>query len=330
MATAPETAANLITGYVALLPIFKGDGSPPAINDFFILFEEIADLAQWNSSQKLILAKSRCRDVALQFMLDSEDVKSIIEFADFKSIMMEHFKQRVPIGQRMQEFLACIQQESESIPQFATQIKKFSAYLAPQLPEQAGIEVKNAAKTTIDSLLLGQFLTGISPSIRRFVLAQNPLTLDKAVEVATQEEVNDNLTKQIARIRLVDRADVDQQRSRRSEGQIAQVAPTSHYWRHPKSLPLCLHPQGTVTFERKGPFPSFIKRRSPGESNARYCMDYGAGRARTYQGSRRGDRQRDRRPGEDYPRAIPLARGRPAAEDRTIRAEIPPAGEISR
>lgn len=93
MATAPETAANLITGYVALLPIFKGDGSPPAINDFFILFEEIADLAQWNSSQKLILAKSRCRDVALQFLLDSEDVKSIIEFADFKSIMMEHFKQ---------------------------------------------------------------------------------------------------------------------------------------------------------------------------------------------------------------------------------------------
>lgn len=165
MTTSQEAGANIITGYVALLPVFKGDGSPRTINDFFILFEEIASLAQWNSSQKLILAKSRCRDLALQFILDSEDVKSVREFVEFKSLMIEHFKQRVPIGQRMQEFLACIQWESESIPQFATRIKKFSVYLAPQLPEQSGPEAKTAAKLTTDSLLLGQFLTGINPSI---------------------------------------------------------------------------------------------------------------------------------------------------------------------
>lgn len=158
------------------------------------------------------------------------------------------------------------------------------------------------------------------------MLAQNPLTLDRAVEVATQE-VNDKLTKQIAQIRLVDRADGDQQQLRVSKGQIAQVAPTRHYWRQPKSLPLCMHPPGTVTFQRKGPLPSFIKQRNPGEPNARYCMDFGAGRARTYRGARRGDCQGDRRPGEDYPRAIPLARGSPAAEERTQYGQgFPPPG----
>lgn len=316
MATVPEPVNNMLAGYVSLLPIFKGDGSPPTINDFFILFEEIAYLAQWNSSQKLILAKSRCRDMALQYLLDSVDVKSVKEFDEFKILMIEHFRERVPMGQRMQEFLACVQKETETVPQFATRIKKFSTYLAPQLSEQPGAEARIAAKQVTDSLLLGQFLTGINQSIRRFVLAQNPPTLEKAIEAATQEEVNDRLTKQIAQIRLVDRADIDQQMTRGRDGQIAQLAPTRHYYRQPKTLPLCLHPPGTCRFEKSSQLPSCGKRRQPGEANPRYTVLFGAGRARTYRRFQRDEGQEARRPGQAYPRAIPLARGRPVGEER--------------
>lgn len=279
MTTSQEPVTNMIADYVSLLPIFKGDGSLPTINDFFSLFEEIAYLAQWNSSQKLILAKSRCRDMALQYILDSVDVKSVGEFNEFKGLMVEHFKERVPIGQRMQEFLACVQKETEMVPQFATRIKKFSIYLSPQLHEQSGAEARAAAKQTTDSLLLGQFLTGVSPSIRRFVLAQNPQTLERAIEVATQEEGNDKLTKEIAQVRLVDRADSGQERMSGNEGQIAQLAPTRQYWRQPKTLPMCLYPSGTCQFERNRQLPSCIKRQKPGEANSRYSITFGAGRA---------------------------------------------------
>lgn len=335
MATPPDPSANMISGYISLLPIFKGDSTPPTIIDFFILFEEIAALAQWNSSQKLILAKSRCRDAALQYLLDSVDVKSVTDFVQFKTLMIERFRERVPVGQRMQEFLTCIQKGTEPVAQFATRLKKFSTHLEPQLAEKISPEARAASRKVIESLLLGQFLAGIKPSIRRFVLAQNPPTLDKAIEVATQEEVNDSITRQIARIRLVDQAEPEDGANTNSEGQVAQLLPTRNYWRQPKTLPLCLHPQGTCVFEKTHQLPSDTKRRKPGGANSRFMITYGKGRARFYKGNERRYDPQLQRPGEITPRVVPVCRGRPVEESRPQYGRLPspprryrPGGEM--
>lgn len=183
---APVT--NTIAGFLGLIPSFTGSEEFLTPAQFIESIEEVSQLAGWTDAEKLLIAKTRIKGGASEFLSNHHDVRQVRAFETFKKYFLEYFEKQLPLAVKLQQFTSCKQKAGESVKQYAGRVKN----LAFDYLQGANFEIPEV-ESIADKTRLSQFLSGLNVKLQRAVLSHNPTTLEKAIEVAILEEANERI-----------------------------------------------------------------------------------------------------------------------------------------
>jgi len=175
---------NRIAGYQSLLPVFDGNSNAEF---FFKTLDEIANIGGLSPEEKLIVAKSKLRDNALEFLTNSVTLKNETNYDNFKKILIDYFTEKTSLASDQQQFSNCKQLPDESVKRFASRVNN-SAH------KFLGIQNTNSdeVKTLIDRTKLAKFLEGLKDAFKHNVLTKDPSSFEEAVRFAALKELNSN------------------------------------------------------------------------------------------------------------------------------------------
>lgn len=158
--------------------------------------EEVANLYEWNATERLRVARCKLTGIAREFAYRSLKIKHVTDYDKFKEILITRFDTE-PLSVKTQKFHQCIQGKNEDVQAYAVRLQSLAAGTCsvPVTTSNAEKEiVENYLQGELDTKLKTQFLSGLNPTIRRQVLSRDPTTFEEAVTIATREEMVEQLT----------------------------------------------------------------------------------------------------------------------------------------
>lgn len=192
----------------SMVPVFTGDGKGVAVHDFLDMIEEVAKMGSWGDAHKVGVAKCRVAGVAYDFIWRDERAKHCTTFRELKEAILKRFDVETK-STKLQRFLSAHQNVDEDVQTYATRIQSLGVDTLRAGGESAEPPSDRAkiARELMREQLCSQFVSGLRNPVRRFVLSRRPQNFEEAVEVATQEELNENLTRTAHPVRLVSHSD---------------------------------------------------------------------------------------------------------------------------
>lgn len=172
------------TIFESVQPYDPDDGDYP-LKLFFYQLELIASLAHWNDMLKILVAKSRMVGVARDYVY-SGLMTGIIDYATFKSNLMQQFQPPKHPVLLEREFRTCVQRPGENPGSYATRLE----VLADEMFAEglADPEVKQAAQRIRDERVYQQFAQGVlDPFARRFLAMHRQSLSDAIITVRSLE-----------------------------------------------------------------------------------------------------------------------------------------------
>ena len=164
MATAPK-----ISGFIGLIPPFTGDDSLE-IDVFFVIADSTKLQAQWTDEIAIAVFHSKRRGSAASFFQRSKALQDASIYGDFKRILNDHFKPKLPLAVCMAQFFELKQERHEKVKTYAICLQN---------------KTQNVFDGTITysekSIIVAQFVKGLLPNLKRLVLSHEPKTLEKAI-----------------------------------------------------------------------------------------------------------------------------------------------------
>ena len=91
---------NRIAGYQSLIPFYESEDQD--ISYFFRTIDEIGKIGGWSPEEKLVVAKSKLRNAALQHLISSENLKYETDYDKFKKQ-----EKIIKIAEKQKEFELC-------------------------------------------------------------------------------------------------------------------------------------------------------------------------------------------------------------------------------
>lgn len=169
---------NRLNGLALLNNFFEGEREETAY--FFKQFDEIADLAQWTSREKLTILKTRLKGNALRFMMSNHELNQSNDYEIVKCKLLEFFGEEQSLTESQIQFSEIHMLENEDIKNFAYRVTLATdKYLGNIVGE-----VSTGTKEVIDKLRLSKFLGELLPELQRDVLRGNPKNFEEAVKIA--------------------------------------------------------------------------------------------------------------------------------------------------
>lgn len=178
----PSNSHNKIAAYIGLIPTFDGLTEP---DFFFNTIDDIAKLGAWDAREKLIVAKARLRNLALEHLTNSFELKNETNYEKFKKQFLDFFSQKSTLSAKQQDFSACKQLSEETIKQYAFRIKNYGQKFL-----NVGDSSSSEVKQMVDRVLLSKFISGLPRDSKLFVLNKGPQSFDDAVQMAETHELN--------------------------------------------------------------------------------------------------------------------------------------------
>lgn len=178
----------------AILPSFNGELGPK-IRTYFEQLEEIADFYQWDADEQLRVAWCKLTGIAREFAYRNHKIKRIIDYDDFKKLMIERFNTEL-LMVRIQKFHQCMQQKDEDVQTYTVRLQSLAEgmTLIPDMVDEDKREIaENCLQQELDTKLKNQFVSGLSSSIRRQVMSEDPDTFEEAMAIAAKEEMIEKL-----------------------------------------------------------------------------------------------------------------------------------------
>jgi hypothetical protein len=96
MATAATAAKDMWVAWVAnLVETWRGEQNSVPVHEFFEAIDEAAEMGRLSTKDKLWLARLKLKGVAREFYARHSELKGgDIEYADFKAIFVQRFKDK--------------------------------------------------------------------------------------------------------------------------------------------------------------------------------------------------------------------------------------------
>lgn len=164
--------------YVSLLPNYSAKKEENF--DFFIAqFEQVAQMAQWNDVQKLLLLKSKLHGDALQILAADFSMQSATSFDSLKIMLSDHFKTDKSLLQKQADFNAIRQLPGMTPRQLAMKLKS-AAHLFLNLKDLHD----GNGMSVIDTILLSRFCEALRDDVKWEVRKANPKTFEQAIDIA--------------------------------------------------------------------------------------------------------------------------------------------------
>lgn len=188
----PPTVAPPVTALPATLNIHQistfipvYDGSYP-IQDFLQEVSEAKTLGTWPDVVALKVAKSKLQGSVAELVRNRHDLNSAPSFDEFCTRLTSAINSDRPVSSRLQDLMTCVQHPAETVDQYACRIRSKSKALTEW---DATAETQQLKNRTVSAA----FVKGLKPSLRQFVLPQNPPDFDSAITLARTQELNSTL-----------------------------------------------------------------------------------------------------------------------------------------
>lgn len=170
------------------------------VRDYFEKIEQRAKLDNWDEQTTIKIIKYRLTGEACKYFKTDKNLDSdTISYDDFKNKFIKKFTPVSIPGENMLKLGRTFQRHDETVSQFVTRVKSIgNDILAEDLKrckngDESGLESK------CNDLVLNQFKIGLKKDYMKtlgtVLMRIEELTIDKAEELAKQEELNELMLK---------------------------------------------------------------------------------------------------------------------------------------
>lgn len=174
----------LLASCAPLIEPFNPSNRHFTAKHFFQSLEEVANLAKWRDTDKLLIAKSKLRGEAADFLAQSPDLRVTSNYEQFKESVLERFETEEPLAVRLSALSNCYQRDGESVKEFATRLKAVAHNYLQERPDDPP-----RLSAMHDKTKLAQFVQGLKPHLKRVVLSADCSDFASCVRKATAEEM---------------------------------------------------------------------------------------------------------------------------------------------
>lgn len=200
-----------------MVPVFSGDGKGVNVHDFLDTIEQVALMGAWEDKHKLGVARCRVSGGAYDFVWRDEKAKEAKTFDALRGVLTARYDTE-PLNIKLKRFAEASQKHGEDVRTFATRIQALgSDTLRRQWEGSTAAKDEQRAKIAREMMreqLCSQFVQGLRDPVRRLVLSHRPKDFEEAVEIASEEEANENLVNQVQQVRLVETDELTQLKER--------------------------------------------------------------------------------------------------------------------
>jgi hypothetical protein len=184
-----------------LIPKFSGTDDV-TVEEFTEAVSIAASLSNWSDVQTRAIARLRLHGAAMDHIRASEATANL-SWSHMRDLLKKRFRPRGLRHLLEQKFIRCVQQRGEKVGEYATRLRLIGRQIAQSLldlPQSAAGETSES----ITGQLFHQFVNGLRPEIKRFVLVRNPGDLESAIECAQIEEANEPFSRMDAALAQVE------------------------------------------------------------------------------------------------------------------------------
>lgn len=200
-----------------MVPVFSGDGKGVNVHDFLDTIEQVALMGAWEDKHKLGVARCRLSGGAYDFVWRDEKAKGAKTFETLREILTARYDTE-PLSIKAKRFAEASQKQGEDVRTFATRIQALGSdtLRRKREGEPAATDEQRAkiAREIMREQLCSQFVQGLCDPVRRLVLSHRPKDFEEAVEIASQEEANENLVSRVQDVRIVETDELTQLKER--------------------------------------------------------------------------------------------------------------------
>lgn len=170
------------------------------VEEYFEKIEQRSKLDDWDESTTLKIIKFRLTGDAYKFYKSDKNLMSdTINYAEFKSKFIKKFSPVSIPGENLIKLGKTFQRHDESVSQFVIRLKGIgNDILTEDLKQSSAVEHPGITRKC-NELVLNQFKIGIKKeymkSLGPVLMRERDLTIDRAEELAKQEELSDIMLK---------------------------------------------------------------------------------------------------------------------------------------
>ena len=153
--TNPANPAKVqISGFSTLIPPFTGDDSME-VEAFFKIADSVKAQAQWDDLVAISVVRSKFRGTAASFWQRSISLQAVTTYDEFKRLVIDYFKPKLPLAVRMVQFFEFRQEKDEKVKTFATRLLNKANMVFPQ-----------TITASEKSMILAQFIKGLQAPLK--------------------------------------------------------------------------------------------------------------------------------------------------------------------
>lgn len=265
----------------ALEPFFGSDqvDDSSALDDFLISINSAAALLQLTDDQLRSVIILKLRGPARQILRGRPSLASGTS-AELIAALTAHFRPPIDRYSACTKFRECTQLPTETVSEYLTRLRELAIrYLNSRPPPPEAHQ--EAILAQMEDEILHIFLRGLDPRFRKFVQLQGPKTVDTALSLAQQEELEVQSTEPASKITTAAVQTVTEKPTvtptptpspkqayppwlvGHSQSYYCFGPPPHYAWHAAKNQPFRSH-NGAAGPPRPPPFPFRVRRRPPG------------------------------------------------------------------
>lgn len=181
---------------------FSGDDPSYNVRDFLGAVDAAAKMANLQETEKCNFCRLKLRGSAREWLGTDPELPALKKWTDLEEQLETRFNPAADAASISQQIAMSKQKVGESVAQFATRLQRLGVRWneARGLPSTS--TERDARRAFINDSVLGQFLTGLDPRIKKYVQVQKPKDMKAAIAAAQSEEM-DLVTANVSNIALV-------------------------------------------------------------------------------------------------------------------------------